>query len=909
MSYIIKKSDPMVNLKLTNLGRRNLSAGNLSFVNFGLGDGEMDYTSDTPQNINILRPADNQHDIQYPVPSDGSNYRLPISILTSVPNVIYAQAKERGFFNYTTGSTVVTVNTSLCSVAMITGTTATTPTQLSLRYNTSSVHNLTYKPTINKGDYLFVKYKTSGYTANYSAVPIGQITDDPVQYQMYSIEAVSGATSYAISGYTVGTNLTFTVDRALPNFNKYTVEAYIYPGTNTIKDYYDNPNPIAYWNGGLLDFTSTCTLANDDVPVWNMNIVNIEDVIGLDDSIYKGRLVATGKTYWGTAVNYDYFLTDSLHKVGIIHYTNNSVSNFYAEGFYEDTLQLKIPYIMWHKQQFGGVGLGNDIGYTFVCDTTLKSMGTNNTIKYYDLIDQEVNPTVVGKVLIDEKIILIEDQELLTVLSFKANRNWTLPKPNLTLVNPGVCDGSSYVGALQPDESLHVSYLFLDTSGTTGMHCEAFTTVTNSGTTAQDVVFNFPNDPNNPNYTEFGYLMDYANKKGIGYKTNSIVLLWQKTPSDAMPAANDWSYYNINNYAGTNGCLTYGGFSSGGENFELHGETVFYSIGSGSFTGVTSGGTNYTLYALNQKQIGDILIASGSTLGGKMLKQSSALTSIGIDGNFYLYPTTIKSTYDGRSIVAFKTSTLVSGTSVLQFNYLIGVANTSATIRQDIIVPSSLVGYTYANGIYSIGSNVALTLNKQPNNNVVWLFYNGQLVSANNYGVYTTGTTANRRVQLTFTPTPGSNITFYYLDSSGLGSNPTTNKLTASNINNLRVNIDKSFLDLSSTQIYNLNNFISLPSASNIGELTFGDEVFFFGNISTQIKATTYKSLITCNVLPNKFINSANPTFNSVEDKVAITEMGVYDDNDDLVASGKFSQPLTRKYNSDMLIIQATIDF
>jgi hypothetical protein len=37
--------------------------------------------------------------------------------------------------------------------------------------------------------------------------------------------------------------------------------------------------------------------------------------------------------------------------------------------------------------------------------------------------------------------------------------------------------------------------------------------------------------------------------------------------------------------------------------------------------------------------------------------------------------------------------------------------------------------------------------------------------------------------------------------------------------------------------------------------------------------------------------------------------MGIYDEDSDLVAIGKFSQPLTRKYNSDMLIIQATIDF
>jgi nitrogenase subunit NifH len=37
--------------------------------------------------------------------------------------------------------------------------------------------------------------------------------------------------------------------------------------------------------------------------------------------------------------------------------------------------------------------------------------------------------------------------------------------------------------------------------------------------------------------------------------------------------------------------------------------------------------------------------------------------------------------------------------------------------------------------------------------------------------------------------------------------------------------------------------------------------------------------------------------------------MAVYDSDGDLVAIGKFSQPLTRKYNSDVLIIQATIDF
>jgi hypothetical protein len=439
------------------------------------------------------------------------------------------------------------------------------------------------------------------------------------------------------------------------------------------------------------------------------------------------------------------------------------------------------------------------------------------------------------------------------------------------------------------------------------MQCEGFTTVTNTGATPQDVVFQFPNDPTNPTYSELGYLMDYQTYKGVGFRTNSIIMLWQKTSSGVMPAANDWSYYNINNYLGTNGCLTMGGFQSTCENFQLHSETAFYSLSSTSFTGITGG---YTIYALTQEQIGDIIISSGGTLSGTILKPASSLSSITVDGMYYQYPTTVSGTTDGRTFIAFKTSTLHSGLTVLQFNYLVGTANTSATVRQDITVPTSLTGYDYTNGIYNYGGHVALTLNKQPNNSVVWVFYNGQLVSSNNYGVYTTGTTVSRKVLLSgFTPIAGSRITLYYLDSSGLGTTPTNNKMTITNINNLRVNIDNSFLKLSASQIYNLNNFISLPIASNINGFTFGDEVSFFGNIETDIKATIYKTLMTCNVLPNKFINSANPTFNSTENKVALTEIGIYDSNDDLVAIGKFSQPLVRKYNSDMLIIQASIDF
>ena len=403
--------------------------------------------------------------------------------------------------------------------------------ELDLDYTNVSTKNIGYRKTVNTGDYLFVKFNTSGYTDNYTAAQIGEIGLDPTPFLMYQIQEIvdTGGTTYTsfdLTGYTTNTTLSFTIDRDLPNFSLADIQAYVYPGPNTIKNYYDNETPIAYWNGGLLDFTSNCTLANDDVPVWNMNILTIEEIVGLDNTLYKGKYINSARDFWGTAINYDYFLNNRLNKVGVIHYTNNSVSNFYAEGFYKNTLTLKIPYLMWHKKQFGGAGLGDDIGYTFVCGTELKSMGVNNTIHYYDLVDQESNPTVVGKVLVDQKIILIENQELITALSYKSNRNWTLPKPKLSLIEPGACPGNNTIGALQPNEALHVTYIFLDTDGITGIHCEDYTTAINTSTTAKDVVFEFPKSNTDPTYSEFGYLKNYTDIEGYGYKTNSIILFF-----------------------------------------------------------------------------------------------------------------------------------------------------------------------------------------------------------------------------------------------------------------------------------------------------------------------------------------------------------------------------------------------
>ena len=93
----------------------------------------------------------------------------------------------------------------------------------------------------------------------------------------------------------------------------------------------------------------------------------------------------------------------------------------YGEKFKLDTPVLEIPTIMWHKSNTQKLG------------TTLTPIGGEQLLagldtRYYDLADEQ--GFVVGKVFPELKVFVIEDQELLFAMSYKSNRNWTLPDFN-----------------------------------------------------------------------------------------------------------------------------------------------------------------------------------------------------------------------------------------------------------------------------------------------------------------------------------------------------------------------------------------------------------------------------------------------------------------------------------------------
>ena len=169
---------------------------------------------------------------------------------------------------------------------------------------------------------------------------------------------------------------------------------------------------------------------------------------------------------------------------------------------------------MWHKKKGGASGSGDGsgngdectIGQTFYVsppgyDDSISQCqfiaSTPNVdmnepgIRYYNLWDDNLAstsgrtsiPNRVGKVWPDLQIITIDDQELVAAMSYKSNRNYTLPMPKLELIPAATnCAGSvSELGLFNglPDaEMLHFTYRLESSSGfTSGMHCNYYNTI------------------------------------------------------------------------------------------------------------------------------------------------------------------------------------------------------------------------------------------------------------------------------------------------------------------------------------------------------------------------------------------------------------------------------------------------
>jgi hypothetical protein len=123
--------------------------------------------------------------------------------------------------------------------------------------------------------------------------------------------------------------------------------------------------------------------------------------------------------------------------------------------------------------------------------------------------------------------------------------------------------------------------------------------------------------------------------------------------------------------------------------------------------------------------------------------------------------------------------------------------------------------------------------------------------------------------------------------------------LTASGITGTTFTISQN--DYSGGTIYDLNNYIDIPMNGETNKLNFGDEYFFYGNVDTDIQATIYEMKYAVNLPQEQFTNSSNPT-SSISQNKYVTEIGLYNSNNDLMILSKLQYPVLRQGIQQFLI-------
>ena len=620
MSYIIKNTSGLINTRLTDVGRRNISQGNFSISYFQIGDSEVSYSAATNYNIvnnNILMPAfnaqndtgspqSNKQNIKYPYyvqGNRGGTYGIPF--LDNKIQPVYNSAGPKGFF--VTGGTQGNWTAQTSSAYTVTSnywvdmTTLTGQTTVDIELDPAFCAITSGTPSIN--DYVTLIFDGNGGCGDFGSYPI-------LTYRIQDIDPTTGTTATTV--------FTLTLDRSLPDYSSIAVSgnmarALVYPSGMT--QLYDTITPAPYWQTDTLNFESPCDITNrENTVIWNMNIPWSVNPAGLFSSQYESYNSYGSVSYLGTK-EYLGYQTESAQTdtslvyyynsfdeqvvvtpreqkaIGIIHYTNQDIDNVYGEKFstvpYDPQnpnddiglarhFKLTLPTLMWHKSSGSSIGetfyidpAGYDLCKPYYIKSTENIDMNDPGIRYFHLWDTNPdsngNLNRVGKVFPDQEIVIIDDEEIIAAMSYKANRNWTLTAPKLSLITPNTCvTGQDATGILSNDiQRMWVTYRLDSTGFTDSLHCNYYSVIQGPSTgctiESQNVAVRFGN--------EFPFLSEGALS---GYSANSFKILCQIVSGNTQPSPTAWKEIDFTSeISGTsvNGYLTVSGLT--GNTFQI----------------------------------------------------------------------------------------------------------------------------------------------------------------------------------------------------------------------------------------------------------------------------------------------------------------------------------------------------
>ena len=585
MSFLNSNNSEFLSARITNRGRKAIANGNFNIQYFQIGDSEYDYNlsslTGATDHQKVFAPFDYESGVKYPFGLDSTistTYGTPISNNKTV--TLRNEMGPAGFVSKQSTTPTVQTTTQKVNYSEVSGSTSLIVPSgvtfneceyITLVFDnfsgttiTGKTNSLIYKVLSVSGNTLNLDRKVpnlTSLTGNAQVVCNKCLIETPTEDIFNPIDYTEQLNSWRLN--TVWTDKpiggdypTNDIDESLSGYtsNQYT-------SIKNLLGYTTTGQTFNNFTGGTITGTS---FANSFSTGFTHELVEVlpseQRCIAIVHYSELGDISVDPERFF----KYDDYIS---HKTGTTGLDISIVEDYDRENDLRDLsdseyFQIYLPFIYYHRNT------GTTFGAIFYMDTVdyyvKSSINSRHQIKFRYLVDEQNNK--VGKVFVNNKIIVFDDQELVAMLDYRSNRRYTLPSPKLGLVSH---DGLSSQSMLSTTgQTAWVTYMFENTSGNTlnSLPCNYFNKISSTGTPSQ-ITMKFSGNSFSNMVTGFTEVTD-------GFVANKFYALVQ---TGETPSTNTWKkidltsqitgytsgYINPTGLTGVSFTINYTSFNSG----------------------------------------------------------------------------------------------------------------------------------------------------------------------------------------------------------------------------------------------------------------------------------------------------------------------------------------------------------
>jgi hypothetical protein len=589
MSFLSDNHSEFLSARITQKGRNAIAKGNFNIEYFQIGDSEFDYSSNfslltgSITHQKVFSPLDHNTNVKYPIGYDAdltTTYGEPVQF--SEPYTIRNVMGPAGFIS----GSGYNISGSITGATISCVTSSISPSE----FDGGSSINVNNGNLFQNCDYLtiiFGNISSSYVTTNYTSL-IYKITNisGSVIHLDRNLPTLSGISGTAIcnkcemefpdlDSYDTGSFLPMPIDTE-GQLNPWTLNTIWttkpigadYGGNNENLNGYESNRYVSIKE--YLGYTSTGQTFTDisgNTILFTGSLINTGSISG-----YTGfSTTSIGSAYVNSYDEYVEVKPNEQRCIAIIHYselgdtiadperffkyddyisdltlTGDTVAFDYNESEISDTeyFEVFIPYIQYHRNT------GSTIGAYFkmdIKDFYLKPSEdlsqSRFELKYRYLLDE--SGFIVGKVFIDNKVIIFDDQELVALLDYRSNRRFSLPAPKVNFIPSDTTSSNSLITGTN-SETYWVTYMLSNQTSSSSKNylpCNYYSKIeVNYDTGSCNIPYpsniSMKFDNNSFNYLDSGQTLNYTAKHFYG-------LVQKVNTQNELPLSNNWKLIHI----------------------------------------------------------------------------------------------------------------------------------------------------------------------------------------------------------------------------------------------------------------------------------------------------------------------------------------------------------------------------